>query len=202
MNGPSNSVIFQALDLQIHFPTRESQNLTFYITPLDQSCTIGLGYHWLTCYNPLIDWVLGSIFFWQPLQHKSKSSPPVKTLPSSAPLPKLPDPVLDIPKSVLPVESQKPLRVTLINAAAYSRTSKLEGSNCFQLRISLPEVTSHSTTTSETKVNMSTIPEDYYDFTDIFSKSKASKLANHRPYNLKITLDEGTSPPYGPIYSL
>ena len=67
----------------------------------------------------------------------------------------------------------------LINAAAYSRASKLEGLNCLQLRISLPEVTSHSMTTSETKVNMSTIPEDYYDFMDVFSKSKASKLANH-----------------------
>jgi len=57
-------------------------------------------------------------------------------------------------------------------------------------------------TTSETKVNMSTIPEDYHDFTDVFSKSKASKLADDRPYDLKITLDEGTTPLYSPIYSL
>src|SRR5882724_2413294 len=201
IDGTSNSVILQALDLQIHFPTGESQNLTFYITPLDQSYTIVLGYCWLTCYNPSIDWVSGSIFFWKPSQHESKSSPSVETLPSSAPLLKLLDPVLDILKSILPVEPRKPLRVTLINAVAYSRTSKLEGLNCFQLRISLPEVTGHSTTTSETKVDMSTVPEDYHDFTDVFSKSKASKLADHRPYDLKITLDEGTSPPYGPIYS-
>jgi len=52
------------------------------------------------------------------------------------------------------------------------------------------EVTGHSTTTSETKVDMSIVPKDYHDFTDIFSKSKASKLADHRPYDLKITLDE------------
>ena len=32
IDGTSNSVISQALDLQIHFPTRESQNLTFYVT--------------------------------------------------------------------------------------------------------------------------------------------------------------------------
>src|SRR5882724_6899837 len=188
--------------MQICFPTGESQNLTFYITPLDQSCTIVLGYHWLTRYNPLIGWVLGSIFFRQPSQHESKSSPSVETFPSLAPLPKLPDTVPDIPKSVPPVEPRKPSRVTLINAAAYSRASKLEGSNCFQLQISLPEVTGHSMTTSETKVDMSTVPEDYHDFTEVFSKSKASKLANHQPYNLKITLDEGTSLPYGPIYSL
>jgi len=49
---------------------------------------------------------------------------------------------------------------------------------------------------------MSTIPEDHHDFTNIFSKSKAGKLADHRPYDLKITLDEGTSPPFDPIYSL
>src|SRR5882724_7515602 len=186
-------VLSQALNLKIHLPTWESQNLTFYVTPLDQSCTIVLGYCWLTHYNPSIDWVLGSIFFWQLLQHESKSSPSVETFLSSAPLPKLPDPVPDIPKSILPVEPRKPPRVTLINAAAYSRACKLEGSNCFQLRISLPEVTGHSTTTSETKVDMSTIPKDYHDFTDIFSKSKAGRLADHRPYDLKITLDEGTS---------
>jgi len=75
INGTFNSVISQALDLQIHFPTGESQNLTFYVIPLDQSCMIVLGYHWLTHYNPSIDWVLGSILFWQLSQHKSKSSP-------------------------------------------------------------------------------------------------------------------------------
>ena len=33
----------------------------------------------------------------------------------------------------------------------------------------------------------------------MFSKLKAGKLADHRPYDLKITLDEGTIPPF---YSL
>ena len=130
------------------------------------------------------------------------SSPSVETLPLLAPLPKLPDSVPELSNPVPPVKPQKLLRVTLINAAAYSHASKLEGSNCFQLQISLPEVTGHSMTTSETKVVMSTIPEDYHDFADVFSKSKASKLADHRPYDLKITLDEGTSPPYGLVYSL
>src|SRR5882724_3867842 len=201
IDGTSNSVILQALDLQIRFPTGESQNLTFYVTPLDQSCTIVLGYRWLTRYNPSIDWVLGSIFFRQPSQHESKSSPSVETLPSLTPLLNPPDSVPEPPEPFPLVTPWKPPRVTLINAAAYSHASKLEGSDCFQLRISFPEVTGHSTTTFETKVNMSTIPKDYHDFTDIFSKSKAGKLADHRPYDLKITLDEGTSLPFGPIYS-
>jgi len=70
-------------------------------------------------------------------------------------------------------------RVTLINAAAYSHTSKLEGSKCFQLWVSLPKVTGHSTTNSKLPVNMSAVPKDYHDFADVFSKYKAGKLANH-----------------------
>src|SRR5882724_11259365 len=110
--------------------------MTFYVTLLDQSCMIVLGYHWLTHYNPSIDWVLGSIFFWQPLHHKYKSSPSVETLLLSAPLLKLPDFVPDLPNPVPPVTPWKPPRVTLINAAAYSCTSKLEGLESFQLWIS------------------------------------------------------------------
>src|SRR6266481_249812 len=50
IDGTSNSTITQALDLQLCFPTGETQNLTFFVTPLDHSCTIVLGYHWLTCF--------------------------------------------------------------------------------------------------------------------------------------------------------
>src|SRR5882672_11093384 len=129
-------------------------------------------------------------------------SPSVETLPSLAPLLNLPDSVLDLPKSVLLVNPWKPPRVTLINAAAYSRASKLKGSECFQLWISLPEVTGHSMTTSEIPVDMSSVPKDYHYFADVFSKSKVGKLSDHQPYDLKITLDKGTAPPYGLIYSL
>ena len=86
--------------------------------------------------------------------------------------------------------------------AMYTRASKLEGSECFKLWISLPKVTGQSMTTSKILVDICSIPKDYHDFADMFSKSKAGKLADHRPYNLKITLDEGTSPPFGPIDSL
>src|SRR5882724_1766224 len=79
IDGTSNSIISQALDLQLHFPTGESQKLTLFVTLLDQSCTIVLGCSWLTHYNLLIDWVLGSISFWQSAQHESLSSPPVET---------------------------------------------------------------------------------------------------------------------------
>src|SRR5882724_7696974 len=84
IDGTSKSIISQALDLQLCFPTGESQKVTLFVTPLDQNCTIVLGYHWLTHYNPLIDWALGSISFQQSAQHKSLGSPPIKTFPSAA----------------------------------------------------------------------------------------------------------------------
>ena len=46
------------------------------------------------------------------------------------------------------------------------------------------------------------VPEVYHDFADVFSKARANTLAPHRPYDLKINLEEGTLPPLGPIYSL
>ncbi|KIO05095.1 hypothetical protein M404DRAFT_78420, partial [Pisolithus tinctorius Marx 270] len=46
------------------------------------------------------------------------------------------------------------------------------------------------------------VPKDYHDFADVFSKAKASTLPPHREHNLKIKLEEGTTPPIGTIYSL
>ena len=82
----------------------------------------------------------------------------------------------------------------------YICACKLERTQCFQLRISLPEVTGHATTSAQ--VDLSSLLEEYHDFADVVSKSKAGILAEHQPYDLKITLDEGTVPPFGPIYSL
>ena len=84
MDRTSNSVITQSLDLPIQFPTGEIQNLTFFVTPLDQGCMIVLGYCWLTCFNPMIDWVLGHISFHQPLQPEAKTSPLFEAFPPSA----------------------------------------------------------------------------------------------------------------------
>ena len=36
---------------------------------------------------------------------------------------------------------------------------------------------------------MSSIPKDYHEFADVFSKGKADSLPPHRPYDLKIDID-------------
>lgn len=47
-----------------------------------------------------------------------------------------------------------------------------------------------------------TLPEKYQQYSGLFSKKKASKLPDHKPYDHAIPLAPGTMPPFGPIYSL
>ena len=58
---------------------------------------------------------------------------------------------------------------------------------------------SYITTSSH---DLSSVPSEYHEFTDVFSKTKAEVLTPHYPYDLKINLEEGTQPPVGPIYPL
>jgi hypothetical protein len=51
-------------------------------------------------------------------------------------------------------------------------------------------------------VDLKDLPKEYHDFVDVFSKTKADMLAPHRPYDLKIQLEDSASPPQPPIYLL
>ena len=46
------------------------------------------------------------------------------------------------------------------------------------------------------------IPEEYHEFADVFSESQAESLPEHRPYDLKIELEDGAEPPISRMYAL
>ena len=92
--------------------------------------------------------------------------------------------------------------ISLINAAAFMRASKLPGSQCYRLNLSDISASARTTTTSEEPPDLSQIPEEYHDFANVFSKSKAYNLAPHCPYDLKIDIEEGATLPVSPMYQL
>jgi Reverse transcriptase (RNA-dependent DNA polymerase) len=75
----------------------------------------------------------------------------------------------------------------------------LDGSCCFLLNLT-PEPSARAA--SANLVDLKDLPKEYHDFVDVCSKSKADTLAPHRPYDLKIQLEDSVSPPLPPIYSL
>jgi len=56
--------------------------------------------------------------------------------------------------------------------------------------------------TIEDEVDLSTIPTEYHDFADLFSKKKADEIPSYGLYDHKIPLIEGSTPHWGPIYKL
>jgi len=76
-----NNIISKVVSLPVKFPSGECMILEFYVTLLDSCCSLVLGHFWLTRYNPLIDWISGSISFRPPsLLQSSASVPPVEIL--------------------------------------------------------------------------------------------------------------------------
>ena len=90
----------------------------------------------------------------------------------------------------------------MINASAFVRACKLPGAQTFRIHLSDTSVSTKTASISEKTPDLSLIPEEYHDFADVFSETKANKLAPHRPYDLKIELDEGAMPPVGAMYAL
>jgi hypothetical protein len=74
----------------------------------------------------------------------------------------------------------------------------------YKIWISNSNVHTRSANASSAPVDpLAGVPEEYHDFADVFSKQKAQELSEHRPYDLKIELEEGATPPSpGHLYSL
>jgi len=79
---------------------------------------------------------------------------------------------------------------------------KLEGSTKYQLQLHPSDSAKACSSSASAPPDLNIVPLEYCDYVDVFSKAKASELPPHRDYDLKIDLEEGTSPPLGTLYSL
>ena len=162
----SNSVITQSVALPVKFPSGECMNVNFYVTLLNPSCSVVLGYNWLTCYNPLIDWVLGSIIFCPQLL-----DPSFPKLTSSARAAKLPPQNSSISDETLKLPASAP-SVALIGAAPFMQLCKLQVTQTFRIHLSDISISANSASVSEEAPDLSNVLEEYHDFADVFSKAK------------------------------
>ena len=161
-------MITEAVELPIHFSSNNLFSIDFYVTALDPSCSIVLGHNWLTRHNPLIDWVSGSITFRTSEQMDPTTSPTAtKTHATTKSSPAETPPKLQAPP------------IALINAAAFKRACKMEGSVTFQLNITPSDIKGCTANLNSELVDMESIPEAYQDFSDVFGKAKADTLAPH-----------------------
>ena len=181
-------------------------NLDFYVTPLDSSCSLVLGYNLLAWHNLLIDWVNGSINFHPSLQENlAPSRITANTLLASpffldSPLQSL-DSMVSIPVSETSVSNSEWPNIAIISAAAFLYASKLLGSHNFKLCLCSLDIQANSIKLAEIP-DLSNIPSKYHEFANVFSQTKAEILAPHYSYNLKINLEEGAQSLVSPIYSL
>ena len=167
LDGSARSVITQATDLSIRFPSGDVTSATFYVTSLDSSCPLVLGYTWLTRYNPLIDWVLGLISF-----RSNEQRMPTPQAPSSDVSTIVTPSTPDNPLSPLTDSPTPSPHISLVNAAAFLRICQLEDSEPLTLRLA-PQSTQLQSAYIRTTPppDLPNVPKDYHDFADIFSKS-------------------------------
>jgi len=179
--GLSNNTISEIANLLIIFSTGDCMNLYFYVTLLDSSFSLVLGYNWLTQHNPLIDWVNRSINFCPSLQENLAFSHVPANIPLASPslldilLQSLDSAVL-IPTSETSMSNFKQPNITIISVAAFLHASKLPDSSNFELCLCSLDIQANSTKLAEAS-DLSNIPSKYHEFADVFSKTKAEVFA-------------------------
>ena len=108
---------------------------------------------------------------------------------------------VSIPVSETSVSNSEWPNIAIIGAAAFLCAPKLLDSSNFELCLHSSDIQANSAKLTKVS-NLLNVPSKYYEFTDIFSRTKAEVLIPHYSYDLKINLKEGAQSLVSPIYSL
>jgi len=86
---------------------------------------------------------------------------------------------------------------------AYQRACRTEGAVLFQLHLSGYETpTGQVSHIGKEVLDLDKVPAEYHQYAAVFSKEKSKQLPLHYPYDLSIQLENESTLPLGPIYSL
>ena len=106
--------------------------------------------------------------------------------------------------SELPKHPDDPIRISIISATSYYRITKKRNQKTHHtFAMSLYDI--HQAlrdSKSDEYTMMDTVPSEYHEYLPPFQKVNADKLPPHHPYDHQIKLQEGFTPPFGPLYSL
>ena len=138
---------------------------------------------------------------------KSPSSDAVdKVLPLVGPtLPSTPRPQTKRSVAKVPItrSARRAPPVSLVGPHAFAMLCNQPGAQLFVMTVAAAvELASAQAGDTPTDPDLSTIPPEYHEFADLFSKKEADMLPPHRPYDHQIPLEPGTTPPFGSIYSM
>ncbi|SOV04760.1 uncharacterized protein UDID_17177 [Ustilago sp. UG-2017a] len=188
-DGKTQVIISKEVQLSCLVAELFPSDITFQVTDLGL-CPIILGLPWLKGANPSIDWKSSNITMRSPPLTPSLMAP-------SQPSPTLPSASLDI---------------DVIDAIAFDQSLQsdcLTSGTLYPSPVQSQHLLATTTTSSDTTMALAydaglpdIIPQEYHQYLDVFSRVKADKLPPHRTYDHQIPLEEGKSPPFGPIYSL
>ena len=191
--------------------------------------TIILGYLWLHLHNPSINWATHKLTFWPQSESDPPIDAVHSTLPG--PHPELSEPTeslaLPVPSLMLlsdPSPSDKLQATTASISISFVKASALGLLSCLPpshpqaiLCMGIIEPPTCNTCSALPEPDMldldpvlaseytslhPQIPKPLHPYLDAFSKQKAITLLPCCPYDHSIDLEDGTSPPFGPIYSL
>ena len=115
-------------------------------------------------------------------------------------------------KSPLPSLSP-PISVSHVSPERFLKYSKNQHCYCIWYTPNEDHINSLSTEFYEVSISPNntpqpddktrlSVPPQFHDFLDVFSPTEVKNLPPHHPYDISIDLEDGTTPPFGPIYSL
>jgi hypothetical protein len=191
-SGRVTHYVKMSLRIHDHYQAR----MRFYVTRLAHYPVV-LGMPWLKEHDPFTRYAANTIMFNSEYcyNHYNTPSRPTK-LRALSDIPPRSTP-RHLPPRPLGLAERDIAAISLRACAAYARR------NYHLFTVTVEDINAAlSSSSALTHDPKDVLPSEFRDFADVFSPKEAERLPPHRPYDHNIKLQEGKSPPFGPLYSM